>query len=230
MNFRTAEALAIGLVTFVTALKALPWVWNTFLWWVAFFRSVPEITKVAALASDVSAIRDDVGSLSAIFESHQKQREVVDIIRDLVEKMPADIDAAAIKNITAAFQAHTAACGAASYVMATSTDGDGRFIWANPSWFKLHGLTEAEAINGQAWATVDPADYQRVRHASDTASATRTRLSVTYTLINLVTGERCEVHANAWPLIPSSVKPGDQVVYLGSIRKGAPPDLGPHHH
>jgi len=97
-------------------------------------------------------------------------------------------------------------------------EDDGEFIWANSEWYKLLGITYAEAALGQFWSAVAAEDRVRVKDASDASYHYRLEFNVSYTNVNVKTGKRNKVEVQAWPLIPLHAKKDTQVIFLGAIK------------
>lgn len=169
-------------------------------------RNIPDISGLVAGQARIEAAQAESATtrdINAIVQSfaHAEQLMV----------------SSAIEFSVATFKIHTMYCPVPSYVIATSTDGQGDFIWANQPWYDLHGIDEVQARSGQFWSCIHPDDRAAVRLASDGAASRRVMFSVDYRLVNHKTGVVKKVHAQALPLVPHTVKDGDQVLYLGAI-------------
>jgi PAS domain-containing protein len=207
--------IASGILVVLAAVKAIGFMGSKFGGVVDFTRAlnrVPDITGLAMGQAEIKASVDKAAADTATYIEQFAENFHTKFATLTRQVAQSDIDAA-----IATFKAHTTFCPTASFIVETSTDGSGNFIWANKVWYDICGLTEDEAKSGQYWSGIHPDDLARMRAASDMATGRRAMLDIHYRLINLRTNEVMSAHAMAWPLVVAGMEPADQTVYLGSI-------------
>ena len=220
-SVQTQTLIVIGALASAGAATAFVW---KFIKWIGTASNVmtamQDVVEIAGIQEALTELASDVKSL----KDHAGVQESVDRLADEVAASQAVLGRMLIESAIVAFQAHADMCPVPSYVIATSSDGRGEFIWANAAWYEFHDLDYTQAINGQYWESVHPKDRARVQAASDSVAAHWTQFKVQYLHVNQRTGKETPTLLIARPLVPYNGKPGDRVCFLGSMRPLTPED------
>lgn len=213
-------AILGGIATAAAAIKGVPVVYNALKKTGKFFEALEDISGIERLESNQEELKSSLSTINSTLERVEKENKEFGNIRNLALDFSSTITAVsenAVELTVTAFKAHVNHCDVPSFVISTSHDKVGKFIWANESWYKLHGIGYIEASNGQFWDSVSEEDRVRVKAASDMAAESRIEFKVSYTVINQQTQLKTKVTANSWPLIPYSAEPDARIIYLGGI-------------
>lgn len=200
------------------AVKGLQFFWNMFGKLKDFTESASELSAFQAeTRATLTELKDGALAAAPSLASITDIRDIVDAFSTTVGSMSQE----AVEMAIATFKANTVHSHTASYIIASTPDGGGEFIWANPAWYSLLGISYAEAVIGAYWNCISPEDQAKAKAASDSASKNRHEFRVSYANINQATSVKTRVQAQAWPLIPYGDSPSNSVVFLGAIK-----DLG----
>lgn len=226
-----ADLLAIlgGIATVAAALKAAHFLLQRAGAFLKFTQSLDRIPDIASLTDGQEALTESLTKLTDEVRTAREHAATTADIEVIVNRFNLSVDRLTrqaaesdLRTAITTFKAHTVHCPTASYIISTSTDGKGVFVWANPTWYEMMGIDEAEARNNQWWNSIAPEDAARVAAASATAAAQKVEFSVTYRHINLSTQESTRVHVQAWPLVVGDMQPEDQILFLGAIKTLGP--------
>lgn len=204
--------ISVAITSFITIIKGFPVLWRYITNTTKVISSIPKIAQYGDINQKVNELD---GKITHSNEMHQEIKLLQELVQDVQENI-SNINDNALKIAIATFQATSTGLGVPSFVIGTSPDKKGLFIWANRAWYNLIGIGPEEAKNNQYWASVAPEDYARVKAASDSASEAKIVLKVSYKLINLKTEKETEVTLTSWPLI-QPLMPENSIVYLGVI-------------
>lgn len=213
-------AILGGIATAAAAIKGIPVLYNGLKNTGKFFGALESVVNIEKLENNQEEMKTSLDNIGDTLKRVEIENKELGSIADLALGFHSSI--VGLSNSTVdmtmtAFKAHTSHCEVPSFIISTSEDKVGTFIWANQPWYRLHGIGYTEAKNGQFWDSIAPEDRSRVKSASDMAADSRLEFKVTYTVINQETNERTKVTANSWPLIPYSNTKETQIIYLGGI-------------
>lgn len=220
-DVQTQTLAVIGGISTAAAATAAIW---KFIKWIGkastVMTAMQDVVEIAGIQGALTELAADVKSI----KTQAGVQESVDRLADEVAASQSVLGRMLIESAIVAFQAHTDMCPVPSYVIATSDDKRGEFIWANAAWYEFHGLDYTQAINGQYWESIHPKDRLRVKAASDSVAIHWTQFKVEYTHVNQRTGQETPTLLISRPLVPYNGKPGDRVCFLGSMRPLTPAD------
>lgn len=213
-------AILGGIAATAAAIKGLPVIYNGIKNTGKFFGALEDIAGIERLESNQEELKSSLSTISSTLERVERENKEFGNIQNLAIGFSATVMALSENTIDltiTAFKAHATHCEVPSFIIATSHDKVGEFVWANEPWYKLHGIGYIEAKNGQFWDSIAPEDRPRVKAASDMAADSKIEFKVTYTTVNQETLEKTKVTSNSWPLVPYSAKEDSRIVYLGGI-------------
>lgn len=213
-------AILGGVAAAAAAIKGIPVLYNAAKNTGKFFGALEGVVDIEKLEINQEVMKNSLDDIGTTLKKVENENEELGNIAELA--LGFNLAIVSLSNNTvdmtmAAFKAHATHCEVPSFIISTSEDKIGNFLWANQPWYRLHGIGYVEAKNGQFWDSIAAEDRTRVKSASDMAADSRIEFKVTYTVVNQETKERVKVTANSWPLIPYSPTKETQIVYLGGI-------------
>lgn len=221
MTITTILAILGGIATFAAAVKGVPIVWNGIKKFIGFIGALEQVVDIDKLETSQEEIKSHIQSINESITRVEQETSELGTIKTLAAEFNTTllkITDNAIDLTVTAFKTHASHSSVPSFIIKTTEDHVGAFIWANDAWYNFHGIGYTEAKNGQFWDCISPADRNRVQAASDIAAAAKTEFKVTYTSINRLSLKETRVTASSWPLIPYALKNEDGIVYLGCIQ------------
>lgn len=213
-------AILGGIAATAAAIKGLPVIYNALKNTGKFFGALEDIAGIERLESNQKELKSSLNTISSTLDRVDKENREFGNIENLASEFSTTIIGLSENTINltmTAFKAHASHCEVPSFIIATTHDKVGEFVWANEPWYKLHGIGYTEAKNGQFWDSIAPEDRSRVKAASDMAADSKIEFKVSYTTVNQETSERTKVTSNSWPLVPYSAKDDSRIVFLGGI-------------
>lgn len=230
MELTTVVLVAVGVTAVIGAIKTFPYIWATIKGIFKFLSGLEKIGELPAIIGEHQALPEliqdvskQVGQLSQELRDHMAEEERVrleekNLIENLVKSINFNafaLDRQAIEIAIAVFKQTTFNDPIAYYIVDWDEISEQwNWIWGNPAYLKLTGLTAAQARGGQYWDIVHPSDKDRVYSAAYYAGDSGITLEVDFICVNISTKEETPVRVIAAP-----IKNRDEftVGYLGAI-------------